>query len=206
MHEIVWTRILALVLGPTIYAFAATLAAVIGGVALGSALAPGWWRARGGPRSGWRGARRGGRQPRRGPRRSPAANSPPRRGSRWQLRPDLFDAAALAGRLADRGADPADRRVPWRGVSARAAIVGAAAHGRRRPAIRHRLRHQHHRRGVGSLAAGFLFIPALRPAGDAAASSSGCLIAAALAVAGRGRVDAARVARRAAWPWPPPRS
>lgn len=38
IHEIAWTRILALVLGPTIYAFAATLAAVITGVALGSAL------------------------------------------------------------------------------------------------------------------------------------------------------------------------
>lgn len=36
MHEIAWTRILALVLGPTIYAFAATLAAVVAGVALGS--------------------------------------------------------------------------------------------------------------------------------------------------------------------------
>jgi spermidine synthase len=37
VHEIAWTRILALVLGPTIYAFAATLAAVISGVAIGSA-------------------------------------------------------------------------------------------------------------------------------------------------------------------------
>ena len=36
MHEIAWTRILALVLGPTTYAFAATLAAVIAGVAIGS--------------------------------------------------------------------------------------------------------------------------------------------------------------------------
>jgi spermidine synthase len=36
MHEIAWTRILALVLGPTIYAFSATLAAVVAGVALGS--------------------------------------------------------------------------------------------------------------------------------------------------------------------------
>lgn len=36
-HEIAWTRILALVLGPTTYAFAATLAAVIAGVAIGSA-------------------------------------------------------------------------------------------------------------------------------------------------------------------------
>jgi spermidine synthase len=38
IHEIAWTRILALVLGPTIYAFSATVAAVIGGVAIGSAL------------------------------------------------------------------------------------------------------------------------------------------------------------------------
>ena len=36
-HEIAWTRILALVLGPTTYAFAAALTAVITGVALGSA-------------------------------------------------------------------------------------------------------------------------------------------------------------------------
>ena len=36
MHEIAWTRILSLVLGPTTYAFAATLAAVIAGVAIGS--------------------------------------------------------------------------------------------------------------------------------------------------------------------------
>ena len=38
VHEITRTRILALVLGPTISAFAATLAAVISGVAIGSAL------------------------------------------------------------------------------------------------------------------------------------------------------------------------
>ncbi len=38
IHEIAWTRILSLVLGPTTYAFAATLAAVISGVALGSGL------------------------------------------------------------------------------------------------------------------------------------------------------------------------
>ena len=37
MHEIVWTRILALALGPTIYAFSATLAAMIAGLAIGSA-------------------------------------------------------------------------------------------------------------------------------------------------------------------------
>ncbi|MEO7133534.1 MAG: fused MFS/spermidine synthase [Vicinamibacterales bacterium] len=36
VHEIAWTRILSLILGPTTYAFAATLAAVIGGVAIGS--------------------------------------------------------------------------------------------------------------------------------------------------------------------------
>lgn len=38
MHEIAWTRILSLVLGPTTYAFAATLAAVIAGVAIGSGI------------------------------------------------------------------------------------------------------------------------------------------------------------------------
>ena len=36
VHEIAWTRILAMVLGPTTYAFAATLAAVIAGTAMGS--------------------------------------------------------------------------------------------------------------------------------------------------------------------------
>lgn len=36
VHEIAWTRILSLILGPTTYAFAATLAAVIAGVAIGS--------------------------------------------------------------------------------------------------------------------------------------------------------------------------
>jgi len=36
VHEIAWTRILSLVLGPTTYAFAAALAAVISGVAIGS--------------------------------------------------------------------------------------------------------------------------------------------------------------------------
>lgn len=36
VHEIAWTRILSLLLGPTTYAFAAALAAVIAGVALGS--------------------------------------------------------------------------------------------------------------------------------------------------------------------------
>jgi spermidine synthase len=36
VHEIAWTRILSLILGPTTYAFATTLAAVIAGVAIGS--------------------------------------------------------------------------------------------------------------------------------------------------------------------------
>jgi spermidine synthase len=38
VHEIAWTRILSLLLGPTTYAFAATLAAVIAGVAIGSGI------------------------------------------------------------------------------------------------------------------------------------------------------------------------
>jgi spermidine synthase len=36
VHEIAWTRVLTMVFGPTIYAFAATLAAVIVGIAIGS--------------------------------------------------------------------------------------------------------------------------------------------------------------------------
>ncbi len=37
VHEIAWTRVLTMILGPTIYAFAAALAAVIVGIAIGSA-------------------------------------------------------------------------------------------------------------------------------------------------------------------------
>jgi spermidine synthase len=54
VHEIAWTRILALTLGPTTYAFAATLAAVVAGVALGSGA--GTWlsaRLRAGGHAGW---------------------------------------------------------------------------------------------------------------------------------------------------------
>jgi spermidine synthase len=54
VHEIVWTRVLALVLGPTTYAFAATLAAVVAGVAIGSGA--GTWlvgRVRAGTHAGW---------------------------------------------------------------------------------------------------------------------------------------------------------
>ena len=38
VYEIAWTRVLSLVMGPTTYAFAATLAALIGGIACGSTL------------------------------------------------------------------------------------------------------------------------------------------------------------------------
>lgn len=41
VHEIAWTRVLTLVLGPTIYAFAAALAAVIAGIAVGSSIGTG---------------------------------------------------------------------------------------------------------------------------------------------------------------------
>ncbi len=54
VHEIAWTRILALVLGPTTYAFAATLAAVVAGVAIGSGA--GTWfvaRMKAGSHAGW---------------------------------------------------------------------------------------------------------------------------------------------------------
>jgi spermidine synthase len=54
VHEIAWTRILALVLGPTTYAFAATLAAVVAGVAIGSGGTT-WLmgRVRSGAHAGW---------------------------------------------------------------------------------------------------------------------------------------------------------
>jgi spermidine synthase len=45
VHEIAWTRTLTLMLGPTIYAFSAALVAVIGGVAIGSAIGT-WFVAR----------------------------------------------------------------------------------------------------------------------------------------------------------------
>ena len=45
VHEIAWTRILSLVLGPTTYAFAISLAAVVAGVAAGSGAAT-WWTTR----------------------------------------------------------------------------------------------------------------------------------------------------------------
>lgn len=54
VHEIAWTRILALVLGPTTYAFAATLASVVAGVAIGSGT--GTWligRVKAGAHAGW---------------------------------------------------------------------------------------------------------------------------------------------------------
>ena len=38
VHEIAWTRVLTMVLGPTIYAFSAALAAVILGIAIGSSV------------------------------------------------------------------------------------------------------------------------------------------------------------------------
>ena len=54
VHEIAWTRVLALVLGPTTYAFAATLAAVVAGVAIGSgAGAWGVGRMKAGSHAGW---------------------------------------------------------------------------------------------------------------------------------------------------------
>lgn len=52
VHEIAWTRVLAMILGPTTYAFSATLAAVIAGIAVGSGAGawlvprtrrPAWW-------------------------------------------------------------------------------------------------------------------------------------------------------------------
>ena len=52
MYQIIWTRLLSLIWGPTTYAFAATVASVIGGIAVGSAFAS-WLLRRSGSLALW---------------------------------------------------------------------------------------------------------------------------------------------------------
>jgi len=52
MYQIIWTRLLSLIWGPTTYAFAATVAAVIGGIAVGSLFAS-WLLRRSGSLALW---------------------------------------------------------------------------------------------------------------------------------------------------------
>jgi spermidine synthase len=52
MFEIAWTRVLAMTIGPTIYAFAATLAALIAGLAIGSGVGA-WMAGRTRSPAGW---------------------------------------------------------------------------------------------------------------------------------------------------------
>ena len=160
VHEIAWTRILALVLGPTTYAFAATLAAVVAGVAIGSGAGT-WLVGRsaaahtpdGWPRAG-RGAvtivitsaLAGGYVPR-------VVRPCDRGGAR------LVQRAAAAGHAADRAAHPADVHLPGRRVSRWRCRSRATRHTRRRR--RFGLVYAVNTVGsvAGTLAAGFVLIP-----------------------------------------------
>ena len=122
MHEIAWTRILALVLGPTTYAFAATLAAVIGGVAIGSGggIVDGEPRA---PASGVAGHRAGpGGDDHQLHLLAGRTADPVARGGADGERRRTLRAVAAPRAVADRRPDPAHRHLPGRGVSAGAGV------------------------------------------------------------------------------------
>ena len=120
MHEIAWTRILALVLGPTTYAFAATLAAVIGGVAIGSA-AGSWMVSRTRRPAAWLAFALALAAMTTSYTYSLAGQQIPidRRGADGERRRTLRSVAAPR-LVADRRLDPAHRDLPWRGISPRA--------------------------------------------------------------------------------------
>ena len=160
MHEIAWTRILSLVLGPTTYAFAATLAAVIAGVAVGSGVGtwilgrtrhPAAWLsfalAAAALTATWTYSLAG-------------ARIPLLVATEVASSSNLFDQLLRQGSLLTVALDPADRRLPRRRVPAR------ACDGRRRtragPAAgRFGMVYAVNTIGAvsGSLAAGFFFIP-----------------------------------------------
>ena len=121
VHEIAWTRILALVLGPTIYAFAATLAAVI--ARRRDRVGAGTWT-----RRTHTAARDLARDDARRARRSTASYTYslagaqiPRLVAQQMASSRTCSPSVLQqGLLLTAALDPADRRVPRRGVSARA--------------------------------------------------------------------------------------
>ena len=194
MHEIAWTRILSLILGPTVYAFAATLAVVILGVAIGSGLGTAIvGRTRNA--AGWLTATLIGAALTAAWTYSLAGNRIPRLlAQQFALAPDLFErflnpgttltaalilptalclgaAFPLALSLLDSAQDSAARRF---GLVYAVNTLGAVA---------------------GSLAAGFLFIPrlGLQPT---LWIVSGCLLAAALLTTLQGQLS--KFARTAA--------
>ena len=184
VHEIAWTRILSLILGPTTYAFAATLAAVIAGVAIGSGIGAWLVATRASKAAGmlaftlslaavtasWTYAAAGARIPMMVAREVADFAD--------------FDQLLWRGVAADDGVDPADL-----GVSGRRVSVCARADRRSRPSrtgpLRDCLRHQHVGSVAGSLAAGFVFIPAfgIQPT---LWIVSGCLIVCALVLIASG--------------------
>ena len=117
VHEIAWTRILSLVLGPTTYAFAATLAAVIAGVAIGSGVGS-WLVTRRGVESSRHAgfhAVAGGGDRQLDLRRSGIAN--PDDGRKARRRLHRLRSAAAARSVVHDSADSSDLRLSRRGVS-----------------------------------------------------------------------------------------
>ena len=148
MHEIAWTRILALVLGPTTYAFAATLAAVIGGVAIGSA-AGSWMVSRARRPAAWLAIALALAAMTTSYTYSLAGQQIPSLVAVQMASADEPFAQLLRhGLCADRRPDPADRHLPGRGVPAGTGVERRRGRRRRRP-LRRGLRDQHHRRRVG---------------------------------------------------------
>ena len=164
VHEIAWTRILALVLGPTTYAFAAALAAVIAGVAIGSA-AGSWMVGR---------TRQAGSVAGRdaGPRRRhdelhllagrPAIPAARRGADGGQRRP--LRAVAPPGPAADRRVHRAHRRVRWRRLPT-GPRAERRSQAKRDEAVRRGLCHQHDRRRLGIAGCGLPADSTPRPAG-----------------------------------------
>ena len=166
VYEVAWTRLLALVIGPTTYAFATMAAAFIGGLAIGSALgtrlarrvgAPAVWLAAMLVAVGDR------RQRRRLVRRDAHAARRRRAGRRSGRR--LHAAWSLTQALGVGAAAAADDARARRDISARARRRRRAA--RRRTGGRDAARvYTANTLGAiaGALAAGFVLIPRARPA------------------------------------------
>ena len=178
-YEIAWTRVLALTVGPTTYAFAATLTAFIGGLAIGSGVGA-WIAGRDAPAFACAGRRACSRLP------LSAAWSASLAGGRLpRLVAEQVAAAADAfGLMLSRSAMLVTALVLPAAIGLGAAFPLALATDRRR--------RDPTRRGAsalvyaintvaavaGSLAAGFLLIPDARPAADAAARRRVILVAA----------------------------
>ena len=153
MHEVAWTRLLALVIGPTTYAFATMAAAFISGLAIGSALGtrlarraerPAVWLAAMLVASALAASGAARRRT-----RMPPAPRGGRRSRRRVARVVITQAFATALLLLPM-------TLPRRYVSARPGCRRGGASTIGRDAAR---LHRHDRRDHGALAAGFALVP-----------------------------------------------